>query len=204
MQNKAIIVLNGTLYDAENVRLQIKEINAYVICADGGLSHVQNLGITPDLLIGDMDSVSNIPSTVTTDIYPAIKDDTDALLAVKYAISNGVKQIYIIAPFGGRIDHTIANISLLRYGLDQNVSITMLDGKNSVCVLKKGKITLSNRVQYVSFFPLGECAKISLQGFHYDGVTTISSSYSVAVSNQYDGLATIDVLDEPVIMVEIQ
>lgn len=109
---KAIIFLNG---DAPSVR-EIERAacsDAYIICADGAYSYLRER-LVPDLLLGDFDSYNGeLPSLVETAVYPPEKDFTDGHLCVEAALNRGYKQIEIYGAFGGRIDHTYSNLSLL-------------------------------------------------------------------------------------------
>lgn len=85
-----------------------------VVACDKGFEHACRLGLVPDLVIGDMDSVScSIPKEIKTLPLPIEKDDTDTNYAIKYAISLGYKDISILCALGGRPDHAFANIQAL-------------------------------------------------------------------------------------------
>ena len=81
-----------------------------VIAADGGLATLESLGIAPDVILGDFDSLGRIPDGEGVILHPVEKDDTDTMLAVKYALEKGYKDIWICCALGGRLDHLMANI----------------------------------------------------------------------------------------------
>lgn len=91
----------------------------YVICADGGTRHASSLGLKPALVIGDMDSTDSTylqklqTKGVPVELFPRDKNETDLELAITRAVELGPKEILIVAALGGRLDQTIANISLL-------------------------------------------------------------------------------------------
>ena len=87
------------------------EAGSFVICADGGYRNAQQMGVSPDLLMGDFDSapLPDLPG-VPVETFPEEKDDTDTMLAVKYAVREGFGRITILCGTGGRLDHTIANL----------------------------------------------------------------------------------------------
>lgn len=86
-----------------------------VIAADGGADRASLAGVTPDLIIGDFDSIGPRPAPPGTDIcrLPADKDDTDMLAAAKIGWQRGYIRFRIYGGLGGRIDHTLANLNLL-------------------------------------------------------------------------------------------
>ena len=88
---------------------------AYVIAADGGLDHTRELGIVPDVVVGDFDSLEGRAPRidVRTIALPALKDDPDMLSALKVGWSAGCREFHVYGGLGGRIDHTISGIQLM-------------------------------------------------------------------------------------------
>jgi thiamine pyrophosphokinase len=113
-----IIFANGELPDLEKARSLIQQ-GDYIICADGGTRHALTLDMTPDLIIGDMDSVEKgqlqqlQEDHVAIELFPHDKNETDLELAIHHAMQLNPKQIVIVAALGGRLDQTLANIVLL-------------------------------------------------------------------------------------------
>ena len=115
---RIIIFANGDLPDLNQARALL-HADDFIICADGGTRHALALGLTPKLVIGDMDSIekqtwadlqaANIP----VELYPRDKNETDLELAITRAIELEPKEIIIIAALGGRLDQTLANLALL-------------------------------------------------------------------------------------------
>lgn len=85
----------------------------YIIAADGGYEYLSDKGIKPDLVLGDFDSLVQIPEHENLIKYPSEKDDTDMMIAIKRALLEGHTQIYLFGGVGGRLDHTLANIQSL-------------------------------------------------------------------------------------------
>ena len=115
---RIIIFANGELPDLNKARLLL-QADDYIICADGGTRHALTLSVQPDLIIGDMDSLEKgqleklQKSGVSIELYPRDKNETDLELAINRAIELKPTQIIIIAALGGRLDQTLANITLL-------------------------------------------------------------------------------------------
>lgn len=88
---------------------------AYVVAADGGLDHTRELGIVPDVMVGDFDSLEGRPprTDVRTITLPSLKDDPDMLSALKVGWAAGCREFHVYGGLGGRIDHTISGIQLM-------------------------------------------------------------------------------------------
>ena len=84
-----------------------------VIAADGGYIYLKELGIEPDVLLGDFDSLKRVPEHEHLLRHSPIKDDTDMALAVAYAQDQGYHTFYLYGGLGGRLDHTMGNFQLL-------------------------------------------------------------------------------------------
>lgn len=85
----------------------------YIIAADGGYAYLKQIGIVPDMVVGDFDSLGYIPQQDHVVCHPVMKDDTDLALAAKSALQKGYNNLHIFGASGGRLDHTIAAMQLL-------------------------------------------------------------------------------------------
>ena len=108
---------------------------AFVIAADGGLSKLQALGIIPDLILGDFDSLGSRPAGDNVLTYPVEKDDTDTMLAIKEAIWRGYQTLYISGGIGGRLDHTMANLQSLLFARKCGVEAFLVGENEAVTAL---------------------------------------------------------------------
>jgi thiamine pyrophosphokinase len=115
---RTIIFANGELPDPDKARPLIGD-GDYILCADGGTRHALALNARPDLIIGDLDSVAREQledlkeANIAIELFPHDKNETDLELAIQRAIGLRPSQIIIIAALGGRLDQTLANITLL-------------------------------------------------------------------------------------------
>jgi len=139
---RTVIFANGEFNHPEKVR-DLIQTEDYLIAADGGLKHVHTLGLSPNLVIGDMDSMGS-PETsliattpVETIRFPAEKDETDLELAVAEAVKRGGNPILITGALGGRLDLTIANLMLLSHPNLDGVNISIVDGIQEVFVIRE-------------------------------------------------------------------
>ncbi|HEU4744486.1 MAG TPA: thiamine diphosphokinase [Anaerolineales bacterium] len=130
---RIIIFANGELPDLEKARSRLQR-DDYIICADGGTRHALALDIKPDLIIGDMDSAEKEQlqefreAEVSMELFPHDKNETDLELAIHRAVELNPAQIIIIAGLGGRLDQTLANITLLTDIRLSNIDIRLDDG----------------------------------------------------------------------------
>ena len=126
---RIIIFANGNLPDLGKAR-QLICPDDFILCADGGTRHALALGLTPNLIIGDMDSLPptfNLPPE-TFIRFPTDKNETDLELAITHALALNPSQILILAALGGRMDQTLANITLLSNLQLATFNIKLVDG----------------------------------------------------------------------------
>ena len=176
------------------------KINNYdkIIAVDGGLSAANLLQLIPDVIVGDFDTVSQElleqygrnEGCETVRLNP-VKDDTDTQYAMKMAIEMGAEEIHIIGGTGGRIDHGLANIFMLKMALEKGVKAVMYDEINKIYVLK-GHQRMKRDPMYggsISFVQLeGPALNVTMKGFlynveHFDFDT--SKEYRLGVSNEF-------------------
>ena len=142
----------------------------FILCADGGYDYAKAAGITPDMLIGDLDSITvpNDPA-IETLIFPSEKDDTDTGICLQTALDKGYTDILIIGGLGGRLDHTMSNIQLITGKCHLADCITIRDKSNSCTVITNGSVTLPYiENQYVSIFSMSEkSAGVTTSGLKY-------------------------------------
>ncbi|MEB2333120.1 MAG: thiamine diphosphokinase [Anaerolineaceae bacterium] len=116
--NRIIIFANGDLHDLERARAILRD-DDFILCADGGARHALALGLSPNLIIGDMDSLNDAEwqkvkaGNMPIELFPRDKNETDLELALDKASELNPNEIVVVAALGGRIDHTLANIALL-------------------------------------------------------------------------------------------
>jgi len=164
-----IIVANGIL----NQQIEVKTDDV-IIAADGGTTHCLNQNIYPNVVIGDLDSISKEViqelQTHNTKIiqYPTQKDFTDLELALSFAKDQSAEEIIIYGALGARWDQTIAN--LLLPILFPSISITIIDEVQRLHYLHSGQsITINgNQKDIISLIPLkGDAVGITTEGFEY-------------------------------------
>jgi thiamine pyrophosphokinase len=164
----------------------------YIVCADGGYRIAQSENIVPNVLVGDFDSLGNVPNDVPPEcrILKAEKEknETDTLLCIQCGIDAGCSSFAVAGGIGGRLDHTIANLQLLFYVIRRGFSIWMMDKNNHVTAMEPGVL----HVPRLDGFKLsvlayaGRCEGITLEHVKYplhDAVLT--DDFPLGVSNEF-------------------
>lgn len=162
----------------------------YIFC-DGGLRYRERLGAEPDLIVGDFDSYENPMLAIETIVLPREKDDTDTFFAAKEAVKRGFDEFLLLGVFGQRLDHTLANISILVYlaGLDKKA--LAVDDYGEYEIVKGSEKPadrkyIDDRFSFFSLISLGGNAKgVSIKHAKFpltDG--TITPGYQYGISNE--------------------
>ncbi len=162
----------------------------FVIAADGGYEALIRHVVRCDLLIGDFDSLSELPpaAQLETVKYPVEKDDTDTFLAYKLGVERGYTRFRIYGGTGGRGDHTFANICLLHHAALAGHEATLHSDGWVYRVIKDGTITLfGNPGEHLSVFAVGgEAQGVSIAGAKYEAKDiTLTPDYPLGVSNSF-------------------
>jgi len=164
---RGIIFGGGDAPRAEFVKNLIKK-DDYIICLDKGLEYAAAAGITPSVILGDFDSVSEDilkkykSKGISIREYPAQKDFTDMELGISEAIRAGVQELIMLAALGGRADHMMGNIDNMLQALEKGIQAAIYDEKQHIYLIntcrsfhyKKGAIisllAFSNKVEGVT------------------------------------------------------
>lgn len=134
---RIIIFANGNLPNLEKARQLIRP-DDFILCADGGTRHALALGLTPNAVIGDLDSVTGEERRKMKEMevevieFPKDKNETDLELAINHAITLNPSQILILAALGGRMDQTLANIALLANLQLSTFNLKLTDGVEEI------------------------------------------------------------------------
>ena len=175
-----------------------------VIAADGGVKHTESLGIRPDIVLGDFDSLGYAPEGA--EVHPVEKDDTDAMLAAKRGLEKGCREFLFYASLDGpRLDHTVANLQTLRFLADRGATGRLLGLRQQVTLLRNGKLTLPPREKGdISIFAFGgEARGVTVKGLKYElEKGSLTPSFPLGVSNSFIGKsAEVSVEDGDILIV---
>ncbi len=158
--SRTVIFVNGNLPDLESARALLRREDT-LIAADGGARHLLALGLLPHLLVGDLDSLdaASLAQLEATGVpirrYPADKDETDLELALRHALDGQPQSILIVGALGGRLDQTIANLSLLTDPAFDGLDLRLDDGAEEAFFCRKQAEVRGRSGEVVSLIPWG-------------------------------------------------
>ena len=169
----------------DRIHSYLREDDFY-ICCDSGLKHREKLGIIPNLIVGDFDSYKNPHMDVETIILPCEKDDTDTVFAVKEALSRGFQDFLLVGVIGGRLDHTLGNVSLLLMLDAQGKTATALDDFSEMEIVSGQPVQIQDCYTYFSLLNIsGTAQSITIKNAKYPlDDAEITCEYQYGISNE--------------------
>ena len=183
--SRCIIVGGADINNYDYIRTSLQS-DDYVIFCDSGLKHLSSLQVKPSLIVGDFDSHENPHLDTETIVLPCEKDDTDTVYAMKEAIKRGYDTFLLIGVIGGRLDHTLGNISMLLYLDSHGCKGTIIDDYSEMEIISSEPAYIEDKYEFFSLLNITGCAKgITIQNAKYplnDG--EITCEYQYGVSNE--------------------
>ncbi len=161
-----------------------------IIAADGGYKHLLSVGVIPDLLIGDFDSLGEIPQSENVIRLNPVKDITDMNAAVDIAVERGYTELVFYGATGGRIDHTLANIQLVASLSERGIKASIRNGKTVITAVTDGSIDFDSSSEgYISVFAHSNvCENVCISGLKYNVENiTFKNDFALGVSNEFVG-----------------
>ena len=139
-------------------------------------------------MIGDFDS-AEAPDVGRVERFPVEKDDTDTMLCVKRGLSMGYDDFLIVGGFGGRLDHTLANLQSLLYAVRRGAKAEMRDGRCTAAVLTGGSVRIPRTGDKLSVFAMGDaCRGVTIRGAKYDAQDiSLSNAFPLGAGNAVVG-----------------
>jgi len=192
MAHERVLILAGGCWPKAGLPAGILREADFVIAADGGWAKAREHQIPVDLVVGDLDSLSEgeadalAGSGIKIRVFPQAKDRTDLEIALDYALSLGATRVVIIGALGGRLDHTLANISLLEKAARAGAAI-QIEGEEERAFVVTDRLCLEEAAKgdVVSLLALSE----TVDGIRTKGLTfplkheSLARSSSRGVSN---------------------
>lgn len=188
----AVIVCNGSIKDYSYISGYFKDAG-FIVGVDGGAGHLRKLGIIPDALLGDFDSIKKEDLEFYRGMgveileFPVDKDKTDTELAVELAENKGFKNIIFVGGLGTRFDHSLSNIFILKKMLDKGICGKIADEQNEITLVRDGISLTREADAKITLLSLSEKAEgVTTKGLLYplsDATLELGSSWGV--SNEF-------------------
>ncbi len=191
----ALIIANGTLPQPDFVRGLVKFANL-IVCADGGANHARELGIKPNIIIGDFDSILPETRRYFTSVEQQHVDDqnsTDLEKAVEYCLNHKVTSADVVGASGARIDHTIVGLGIFKkYGA--RIHLRLLDTLGELTLIRKEIHLATREGEVFSLIPLDTCTGVTTKNLKYplaneilapgvrDGLGNIATSSDITIT----------------------
>lgn len=163
----------------------------FVIAADGGFVHAEKLGLTPDGILGDFDSLGYVPECGCEIIkHPVQKNDTDTMLAVKTGFDKGFDEFVLYGCAGKRLDHTFANIQTLSFIVNRGGRGVLQGEDFALSLIKNDKLKFDKKCKgTISVFSVTEKSQgVNINGLLYDLENAeLTFDFPLGVSNEFVG-----------------
>jgi thiamine pyrophosphokinase len=207
---RIVIVAGGRLNTGNSWRRWVRA-GDQIVGADGGAARALALGLVPDLVIGDLDSLPTGQRRALEArgcrflAHPRAKDETDLELALTYAAEQDAGEIVILGALGGRLDHTLSNLLLLALPQLAGRSVRIVDGRDTALLLRGGEEVLleGQPGDLVSLLPLrGDAVGVTASGLAWPlRGDTLRFAFSRGVSNQMTGTEAAIRLEQGLLLV---
>ena len=187
MEKRRCVIIGGAdIKEYDRIRSYLRE-DDFVIYCDSGLRHTEGLGRKPSLIVGDFDSYENPHADTETIVLPVVKDDTDTVYAAKEGMRRGFKDFLMLGVFGGRMDHTLANVYQMFDLESKGCTVLAADDYSEFTVISEGGTArVSDRYPFFSLLNMtGTARGITIKDAKYTlDNAEITSGYQYAVSNE--------------------
>ncbi|MGO5028619.1 thiamine diphosphokinase [Candidatus Agathobaculum pullicola] len=173
---------------------------ALIACADGGLRHARALGLHPDFMISDCDSMPEVEGAEVIRLKPE-KDDTDTQGCLREVFRRGCTEATLVCATGGRIDHMLANLSLLEEAYAMGGHLTVLDRQNRIVLHEGGcrKFKMPAAYRYFSLVPLDAVLHgVTIENAKYPlRDATVTRAGMITISNEAEAneIVTVEIRD---------
>lgn len=189
---KACALVGASEFNAEHFQaMDAQNAFNYVIAVDAGLKHLESIGRTPDMALGDFDSLGYVPEGMRVARFSANKSKSDMDLALERARNMRYDEIFIYGALGGRLDHTLANLHLFAKYSEKGAIVNAI-GVNEAATYVTGPDTYEMPAQEsgtISVFSMSdEATGVFERGLAYElDDATLTNRSSLGLSNEFIG-----------------
>lgn len=182
---RCVIVGGADINNYEYTRSEI-QCDDFIVFCDSGIKHLESLQVKPGLIVGDFDSHENPHLDVETIVLPCEKDDTDTVFAVKEAMKQGYTDFLLIGVIGARLDHTLANVSILLYLDSNDANGKIIDDYSEMEIVSDHPAFITDDYSYFSLLNIfGKASGITIADAKYPlDNAEISCDYQYGISNE--------------------
>lgn len=184
MREKCLIISGGEFCPINDV-----PSGTFIIACDRGYEYALRCGLTPDLVVGDFDSYSGgFADGIPVDRYRVEKDDTDTMIAVRYAVDHGFKSVDLRCALGGRLDHLLANLQSAVFAAEHGLEAEISDSRTFISTMTPGVRRLPKKEGWsLSLFSITDhCVGLSIRGVKYPlDKALITNAFPIGVSNAW-------------------
>lgn len=182
---RCVIIGGGDINNVSDIKKYLSEKDFYIFC-DSGLYHMEKLGVSPNLIVGDFDSHEKPETEVETIVLPREKDDTDTVFAVKEGIKRGFCDFLFLGVCGGRLDHTIGNVSILLMLHSKGMTGKIVDDFSEMEILDSKTKYIDDSYPYFSLLNIdGTCRGVNEKNVKFPLKNAeITAEYQYGISNE--------------------
>ncbi len=209
---RCVVIGAAEIKNYERAKEYLAKDDFFIFC-DGGLVHAENLGAKPDLIIGDFDSypkekaLAENRENAEIIVLPREKDDTDTVFAVKEGLKRGFSEFLLLGAIGQRLDHSLANVSILLMLDGVGKSASILDDYSQMCIVGKETVYIDEKFSYFSLLNIsGKAEGITIRNAKYPLENArIQCEYQYGVSNEVisGGRAEVSVAEGKLLLIKV-
>ena len=167
MKPRCVIVGGARIRNYQTLWEYLNPDDFNIFC-DSGLAHQEALGVEPHLIVGDFDSLPDPHTDIETIVLPCEKDDTDTVFAVKEALKRGFDDFLLLGAAGGRLDHTLGNVSILLMLHRQGKRALLVDDYSEMEIVSKDPVFVDDSFPFFSLLNISGTAEgITVEGAKY-------------------------------------
>lgn len=166
----------------------------FIACADGGYDLCRRENILPHVLVGDFDSLGEVPREFPPGCrivrVPREKNETDTFLCLRQGIEAGCRSFVMAGGIGGRLDHTLAHLQILAYASQQGMEMWIMDRDNRVTMMEPGEVRVPRAEGFkLSVLAYSErCLGVTLKNVKYPlDEAELTQNFPLGISNEFAG-----------------
>jgi thiamine pyrophosphokinase len=167
-RREALVICNGEVLSRKAIAPLLRE-KPFIVCADGGADKARKLGIRPDIIIGDLDSISSATlkffSSVET-IKVETQYSTDLEKALDYLVTHKYLNAVVVGAMGGRPDHALSNLSIFKK-YHKRIRLSFFDLSCDIQIVDRRIAFALKMGSVISLLPLGRCEGITTSGLEF-------------------------------------